>query len=319
MKHKQIHVVVAVITNDSNEVFITRRHPDSHLGGLWEFPGGKVEHNETVQDALVRELQEEAGIKISQARPLIRVHHDYHDKSVLLDVWKVKQYTGEIHGCEGQDTRWVNVHALRHDELPAADVPIIKSLQLPSRYMITGNFASLYEFTAILSTAITHGIGLVQLRLKHDWVQANAQLASQVAQSAEQLCAEANISLMLNVPQSLQNEMLCNNIHADSGRLHAIEQRPECGLFSASCHTLADLHKAVQLRADFAVLSPVQKTASHPDVEALGWKKFQTMIDAINIPVYALGGVGESDIETAYQHGGQGVAAIGAFWNYDSR
>ena len=93
MRTATIHVAVAAIVNANNEVFICRRHLDSHLGGLWEFPGGKVEAGETIQQALVRELQEEAGIHITHSRPLIRVHHDYHDKSVLLDVWKIDQYT----------------------------------------------------------------------------------------------------------------------------------------------------------------------------------------------------------------------------------
>ena len=70
-----------------------------------------------------------------------------------------------------------------------------------------------------------------------------------------------------------------------------------------------------KLNADFAVLSPVQKTSSHPDTQPLGWPAFQGMVDGVVIPVYALGGVGETDIEIAQSHGGQVVAGIGAFWD----
>ncbi len=125
----------------------------------------------------------------------------------------------------------------------------------------------------------------------------------------------ANVTLLLNVPDELRAQSSCKNIHADSSRLQQLKQRPECELFSASCHTRDDLRKAEKLNADFAVLSPVQKTQSHPDAEPLGWDKFQSMIDKISMPVYALGGVGEKDVSKAQQHGAQGVAAIGAFWN----
>jgi 8-oxo-dGTP diphosphatase len=123
------------------------------------------------------------------------------------------------------------------------------------------------------------------------------------------------VCLLLNVPEQLRVKSTCNNIHADSAMLNQLHQRPDCQWFSASCHTIGDLKKAEKLDADFAVLSPVQKTDSHPDAEPLGWPAFKKMIDNVALPVYALGGVGERDIETAHLHGGQGVAGIGAFWH----
>ncbi|MGB5395628.1 MAG: thiamine phosphate synthase, partial [Gammaproteobacteria bacterium] len=198
---------------------------------------------------------------------------------------------------------------------PAADVPIIRALQLPERYLITGAFDSLDDFVQRLANALNNGIRLVQLRLKPDWLQTNTQLAEQVLHAAEAQCHKANAALLLNVPDELRALSNCKNIHADSSRVQQLEKRPECDLFSASCHTPEDLRKAEKLNADFAVLSPVQKTQSHPDAEPLGWEKFQSMIDIISIPVYALGGVGGDDVQIAQQHGAQGVAAIGALWN----
>jgi 8-oxo-dGTP diphosphatase len=144
---KIIHVAVAAIVNQNDEVFICKRHTDSHQGGLWEFPGGKVEPGETVQQALVRELHEETGIQITESRPLIRVRHDYGDRSVLLDVWKVRHYTDEPHGREAQPVRWISMASLNPEEFPAADAAIIKALQLPERYLITGNFNSAQDFS----------------------------------------------------------------------------------------------------------------------------------------------------------------------------
>lgn len=124
-----VHVAVAVIVNSENEVLIALRHKDQHQGGLWEFPGGKVESQEPVYDALSREIKEELGLHILQANPLIEVTHDYGDKSVLLDVWSVTEYLGRPKGCEGQSLRWCAIDALQTEEFPAANKPIIAALQ----------------------------------------------------------------------------------------------------------------------------------------------------------------------------------------------
>ncbi|HET8700475.1 MAG TPA: NUDIX domain-containing protein, partial [Nitrococcus sp.] len=86
---KPVHVAVGVITDAAGRVLICRRDVQRHQGGLWEFPGGKVEPGEDVRTALGRELAEEVGICPEQARPLIRVPYRYPDQEVLLDVWRV--------------------------------------------------------------------------------------------------------------------------------------------------------------------------------------------------------------------------------------
>jgi 8-oxo-dGTP diphosphatase len=128
---KQIHVVVGVIRNTNGAILIALRHPDAHQGGLWEFPGGKVEPNETVPVALARELEEELGIAVLQSdcQPLIKIHHDYGDKQVLLDVWWVTDFDSEPSGREGQPLRWVAVSELVDYAFPAANAPIVKAIQ----------------------------------------------------------------------------------------------------------------------------------------------------------------------------------------------
>jgi len=91
----RIHVAAAVIRSTDGLVLIAKRPLDKHQGGLWEFPGGKVEKGEAVEVALARELLEELGIGVTAARPLIQVRHDYPDKHVLLDVWEVTAFSGE--------------------------------------------------------------------------------------------------------------------------------------------------------------------------------------------------------------------------------
>jgi 8-oxo-dGTP diphosphatase len=125
----RVHVAVAVIRDAAERVLISRRAERSHQGGLWEFPGGKVEPGESLVAALARELGEELGIGVAAAEPLLEVHHDYVDKAVLLDVWLVREFRGEARGLEGQPLRWVTLAELDAYDFPAANRPIVEALQ----------------------------------------------------------------------------------------------------------------------------------------------------------------------------------------------
>lgn len=125
---KRIHVVAAVIRNNSDHILIAKRPDHLHQGGLWEFPGGKVDSGEAVGDALARELNEELAIQVQAADPFMEIHHDYADKSVFLDIWLVDQFNGEPIGNEGQQVRWVSRQNLRSYDFPAANLAIIDKL-----------------------------------------------------------------------------------------------------------------------------------------------------------------------------------------------
>jgi 8-oxo-dGTP diphosphatase len=123
-----VHVAVGVVLDDEHRVLITRRASNSHQGGLWEFPGGKVEPGESVELALVRELHEELSINVGRTSSLLQVHHDYGDKRVLLDVHVVWEFEGVARGLEGQPMSWVAPEALAEHSFPAANVPIIEAI-----------------------------------------------------------------------------------------------------------------------------------------------------------------------------------------------
>ena len=133
---KRIQVVAAVIfrfdktlaQSENNHILIARRADHLHQGGLWEFPGGKVEKGETHHQSLVRELQEEINITITSASPMMQISHDYIDKSVTLDIWKVIEFEGNPEGAEGQEIRWVSMDELRDYDFPTANQPILQKL-----------------------------------------------------------------------------------------------------------------------------------------------------------------------------------------------
>ncbi len=327
-----VEVAVAAIVNTSNEVLICLRHQAAHQGGLWEFPGGKVEPGETIEQALYREIEEELNLLIQSARPLITLKHCYTDKTVRLHVWKVDSYSFRTEtdvrkntGAEGQPIKWQSVYDLDSSDFPSADKSIIRALQLPDLYLISGNFNSIEDFKNRLCSAIKQGIHLFQLRLKLAWVEKNRALASCVLKLAIELCERNNVSLMLNIPDELslykisEKVKINTGVHLDSQRLQNsnaknIEAYRRCKFISASCHTPADIIKAQSLELDFIVLSPVQKTTTHPDAKPLGWQQFSVQAMDCVLPVYALGGVSAANLETAWCNGAQGIAGIGFCW-----
>ncbi|GIX31132.1 MAG: hypothetical protein KatS3mg124_1604 [Porticoccaceae bacterium] len=124
-----LHVVAAVIPSpEGDAVLLARRLACRHLGGLWEFPGGKVEPGETPRAALVRELCEELGIEVHAATPFLELVHSYPERRVRLDVWTVTAFTGTPSGREGQAIRWVTWAELPALPLPAANRPVVERL-----------------------------------------------------------------------------------------------------------------------------------------------------------------------------------------------
>ena len=123
-----VTVVVGILIDGAGRVLVTRRAPDAHQGGLWEFPGGKVEADETLLEALTRELREELGVSVEAAEALMVLEHDYGDKQVRLDVHRVTRWSGEPRGLEGQPLAWQRPAQLRYWTFPAANRPILERL-----------------------------------------------------------------------------------------------------------------------------------------------------------------------------------------------
>jgi mutator protein MutT len=128
-----IHVVAAAVMDAAGRVLIAQRPAGKHMAGGWEFPGGKLELGEDRRAGLKRELREEIGIEIETPRPLMRLRHAYPDRDVLLDIWVVRQYSGEPQALDHQALRWCRQDELETAELLPADKPIVRALKLPER------------------------------------------------------------------------------------------------------------------------------------------------------------------------------------------
>jgi 8-oxo-dGTP diphosphatase len=126
-KSNSIAVAVGVLCRD-DQVLIARRSADTHLGNLWEFPGGKVEPGETIYEALIRELKEEIGVDMIHAEPLMEIPYRYPEKNVLLHVFLVTDFNGEPEGCEGQPLLWVSRCDLHEYQFPLANQEIMRGL-----------------------------------------------------------------------------------------------------------------------------------------------------------------------------------------------
>ncbi len=313
-----IHVAAAVIVNRAGEVLLARRPEHVHQGGLWEFPGGKLEPAEDSQSGLARELEEELGITPTAFRPLIRIPHHYPDKSVLLDVWRVDGWQGEPHGREGQPVQWVPAQRLPERSFPAANLPIVTAARLPDRYLVTPEPGDDHAaFLADLAASIQGGARLVQLRAKG----LPPERFRALAMRALEICRAEGALLLLNADPNLVQDSGADGVHLTSQRLLACRARPlPAGRWvAASCHNERELDHACRLGLDFVVLSPVKPTASHPRRVPLGWSGLRSLTEQATIPVYALGGMRTEDLPVAWDHGAQGIAAIRSLWSGNHR
>jgi len=122
-------VVAAVIWAKNKKILITKRPDNKPQGGFWEFPGGKIERDETPTEGLFRELKEELAISVLEMRPFVKLEHEYPERSIILDVWIVEKFTGNARGNEGQTIAWVSIDQLNQYQFPEANRLIVDKLQ----------------------------------------------------------------------------------------------------------------------------------------------------------------------------------------------
>ena len=306
-----IEVAAAVLHRPDGACLLAQRPKDKIWAGYWEFPGGKVEAGETSRHALVRELKEELGIEVKTSYPWITRIFNYPHATVKLNFFRVTEWSGELHPHEGQQFAWQQVADIRvHPVLPA-NAPVIRLLTLPSFYAIS-NVKELGEddFMRRLEGRLRKGLRLVQLRekgLSHDATHA-------LALRMKDLLHEYDAKLILNSDIELALEIGADGVQLTSSQIETLRERPSLPWCGASCHNKKELRWAEALGCDFALISPVQPTPSHPGEPTLGWEKFSSIVNGSSIPIYALGGLTESDMRISWQYGAHGIALLRQAW-----
>lgn len=127
-RHRVIEVSAALIFH-GGKLLITQRHAKSHLGGLWEFPGGKREPGETFEQCLAREIREELGVEISVGKLFAEITHDYPEKSVHLKFFTCELLSGEPQPLDCAAVKWIKKAELTNFEFPAADAQLLEKLK----------------------------------------------------------------------------------------------------------------------------------------------------------------------------------------------
>jgi 8-oxo-dGTP diphosphatase len=311
-----LHVVAGVLMGEDGRVLLTQRLAGREHAGLWEFPGGKLEPGETPEAALRRELHEELGIDIGASTELIRVPQAQPERTLLLDVLQVTHWQGRPRGREGQGLSWRALATIDPLQMPPADRPALAVLREPVAYWITPpQIENVDELEHLLRIAAAGAAQRLQLRLPG---LALTKLQP-LAERATEFCSAAGIELLLNVRDRPMLELataLGIGVQLAQPFLLDLRHRPE-GLswVAASCHDRDSLLHAERIGCDFCLLSPVQRTATHPDAVALGWSGFSTLRAHTSLPLYALGGLGPADLPAAWRAGAQGVAGIRGFWS----
>ena len=316
--NSRIHVAVGVIFNRIQDtVLLSKRGSHQHLAGYWEFPGGKLNENENVEQALRRELSEELGIVVNHTTPFMQLKHDYADKKVFLDIHKVVDWSGDARSMEQQEIKWVPVRELHQYRFPAANLDIVKLLTLPEVYLISrSNYHCIGDLTHVLQDCINAGLSIFQLRLSDD----NDIGIREAIEAVNNLGARKNITLILNGKAECINGYDIDGVHLKSNLLNTYSERPvpRNYLLGASCHNEEELEQAIRLDVDYVFISPIKSTTSHLGTAPIGWSEFERLCRYMDKPVYALGGMQPADLQPAINYGARGVALIEAVWGADN-
>lgn len=305
------YVSVAVLQRSDGSFLMAQRPQGKPYEGYWEFPGGKVEAGESPYHALVRELHEELGIEVKTAYPWLTRVFTYPHATVRLNFFRVTSWQGEPHGREGQLLSWQYLPDLSVAPILPANTPIMRALQLPQLYAISNATELGTEvFLQRLQLALNNGLRLLQIREK-GWERPALR---ELSLRAIELAHGSGARVLINEDIELAQEVGADGVQLTGAQLAACDARPDVDLCAASCHSAEELQRAAELGLDFALLSPVLPTKSHPGAANLGWDNFAMMASSCSIPVYALGGLQMQDMEMAWQKGAHGIALLRQAW-----
>ena len=304
-----VRVAAAVIVRADGAVLLAQRPSGKPYAGYWEFPGGKLEPGETPAHALSRELREELGITVRTASPWLMQEFVYPHAHVELHFFRVRAFDGEPAGHDGQAFAWQDPTAIDVAPLLPANKRVLAALTLPAVYAITcASDLGDAVFVERLQRALAAGVRLIQVR-EPDRASRDALVSRVIA-----LASGHRAQVLLNGTEDDARRLGCAGVHWPAHALKIAASRPADLIVGASCHTHAEVMRASALGVDFAVLGPVLATPTHPDATPLGWSGFAAAVAETRVPVFALGGLQQADLDIAIAHGAHGVAMRRYAW-----
>lgn len=308
---KIVDVAAGVITRADGSFLLGQRAPGTFYPGYWEFPGGKVEPGETPAAALVRELDEELGIRAHTLYPWLMREHHYEHAHVRLHFFEVAAWSGEVNDHVHSALAWQRADALAVGPMLPANGPILKALCLPRRMGIThAGEIGVEAQLAALDAALAAGLRLVQVREPVLSAPARESFAAAVVRRAH----AAGALVVVNGDVALAQRCGADGVHLPAHQLTALTQRPALPWVGASCHGRDELLRAAELGLDYALLGAVRPTPTHPGRSGLGWEGFARLAAALPMTVLALGGLGDADMAAARVAGAHGIAGIRGMW-----
>ncbi len=299
-------VSAGILYRPDGTILLASRPADKPWSGYWEFPGGKMEAGETSRQALTRELEEELGIQVTHAMPWLTLTHNYPTARVCLNCFLIDAWQGDPTPREGQMLSWQHPDAVNVTPLLPANLPLLRALCLPPIMGITHMENDPVGFLKKLDAALLAGLKLIQLR--------EAGITQHYAETVIARAHQHGAQVVINQDVNLAQRTQADGIHLTAKQLADTVVRPDFRLVGASCHNKLELDHAEQLGCDYALLSPVLPTASHPGTTVLGWDKFTELAQGRSLPVYALGGMTQSLLTPARERGAHGIALLRGIW-----
>jgi 8-oxo-dGTP diphosphatase len=305
---KSVRVSAGILIKN-NKILLTQRLKTQPYPYFWEFPGGKKKDRESYFSCLKRELHEEIGINVKDAKKWIQRQYVRDGINIKIIFYIVHSWSGKISAKEVNDYRWIDPKT--NDSILKKILPknkyLLKALRLPPFYLIS-NFDELrYKIKKInLSEKVFLQIREKELK-KHD-----------VEFIYESLRDKDKLTLIQNFDNKTQLKNV-KNIHLPSKYLkkEAIKKiKNKYKLIGASVHNLKELRLAESLGVDYILVGPVLKTKSHDKAKPIGWSKFNEIANESDTPVYALGGMCFEHLASALRNGAVGISSKSKLWDY---
>lgn len=308
-----VDVAVGVLRRADGRFLLASRPDGKPYAHYWEFPGGKLEPDESVAHALARELHEELGVTIGAVLPWVVREFEYPHAHVRLHFCRVNEWRGELHPHEGQTLRFCTLDDLPQPLLPAT-IPVLRWLALPERLAISDAFEmGAAVFLSRLQSRLDRGLRLLLFREP----QLPPEAAKALFDGVLALTRAAGTRLLVSSRHPLDWAVQADGCHLTSRDLLSAHERPALPWVGASVHDATELARAAALNLDYAMLGAVLATRTHPGAPSLGWERFSALSGTTPLPLYALGGLSAADLPTAQSHGAHGIALQRGAWQLD--